>query len=149
MIAAGLEPLASARTPDEQGFASFHAGVRTNVVLLYGEPIPPAEADELLSRLAGRGTSEAATAARLLGERKTRNANAATGLEARDAILLELIEWKELDTSALGLAHLRDRLSPQQHGSRLANDSQSRLECAWRFEPAPRSPKHAFHMLSL
>ncbi len=45
-----------------------------------------------------------------------RDGTAASGLETRDAILLELVEWDDLAHSAPGLLRLRDRLAvPMGH----------------------------------
>jgi hypothetical protein len=58
-------------------------------------------------------------AAQTLGTGQGRDSTAATGLEVRDAILLELVEWDDLDSIASGLARLRDRLSGPQQGRRI------------------------------
>jgi hypothetical protein len=83
---------------------------------LYGDRITDAEAEELLVRLRARGTPEAAMAAQTIRSGHPRDATAVSALEARGAILLELVEWVDLAGSAPGLVRLRDRLAvPMGH----------------------------------
>ena len=78
---------------------------------LYGDRITEAEAEALLVRLRARGSPEAAVAAQTIRSGRPRDATVASALEARDAILLELVEWVDLADSAPGLVGLRDRLA--------------------------------------
>ena len=86
---------------------------------LYGDRITDANGAELLQRLRARGTSESILAAKTIGKGAGRDATAASGLTAREAILLELVEWDDLAGSAPGLVRLRDRLSGPQQGQRI------------------------------
>ena len=86
---------------------------------LYGDRITDAESAELIAKLRARGTSGAIVAADTVGRGPGRDTTVATSIQARDAILLELCDWDELDTRAPGLASLRDRLSGQQQGLRI------------------------------
>ena len=86
---------------------------------LYGDRITDADAAELLARLRARDTSQATLAAATIASGQGREATAATGLEVREAILLELVDWDDLDDTAPGLARLRDRLSGPQQGRRI------------------------------
>lgn len=89
------------------------------VPYLYGDRITDANGAELLQRLQARGTSESILAAKTIGKGAGRDATAASGLTAREAILLELVEWDDLAGSAPGLVRLRDRLSGPQQGQRI------------------------------
>lgn len=86
---------------------------------LYGDRISDAESAELIAKLRARGTSDATIAADTVGRGPGRDTTVATSLKARDAILLELRDWDELDTKAPSLAGLRDRLSGAQQGHRI------------------------------
>jgi hypothetical protein len=86
---------------------------------LYGERVTDAENAELIARLRARGTSNAIVAADTVGSGPSRNTTSATSVQARDAILLELCEWKHLDEEAPNLAGLRDRLTRPQQGRRI------------------------------
>ena len=78
-----------------------------------------AESAELIAKLRARGTSAAINAANTVGTGPSRDTTAATSLEARDAILLELRGWANLDEDAPDLAGLRDRLATPQQGRRI------------------------------
>jgi hypothetical protein len=86
---------------------------------LYGDRITDAESAELIAKLRARGTSGAIIAARTVGTGANRDTTAAASLEARNAILLELRDWEDLDKEAPSLAGLRDRLSGPQQGRRI------------------------------
>jgi hypothetical protein len=86
---------------------------------LYGDRITDADGEELLTRLRARGTPEAEMAARTIRGGHPRDATAASGLETREAILLELVEWDDLAGSAPGLVGLRNRLAGPQQGTRI------------------------------
>jgi hypothetical protein len=58
-------------------------------------------------------------AARTIRGGHPRDATAASGLETREAILLELVEWDDLASSAPGLVGLRNRLAGPQQGTRI------------------------------
>ena len=58
-------------------------------------------------------------AARTIAAGHPRDATEATGLETRQAILLELVEWNDLAGTAPGLVRLRDRLAGPQQGRRI------------------------------
>jgi hypothetical protein len=90
-----------------------------SVPRLYGDRISDAESAELIAKLRARGTSDASIAALTVGAGANRDATAATSLQARDAILLELLDWDALDEEAPSLAGLRDRLACPQQGSRI------------------------------
>lgn len=87
--------------------------------LLYGDRITDAESAELVGKLRARGTSDATIAAETVGKGPRRDATVATSMQARDAILLELQAWKNLDASSPSLAGLRDRLSAPTRGQRI------------------------------
>jgi hypothetical protein len=89
------------------------------VPYLYGDRITDAVGQELLVRLRARGTPEATMAALMITRGHPHNATSATGLETRQAILLELVEWDDLDGTAPGLVRLRDRLAGQEQGRRI------------------------------
>lgn len=79
---------------------------------IYGHRIGDAAAAELIAKLRARGTTEAAKAAEAIGHTRTRrDATAEESLQERNAIMLELDEWENLDATAPALADLRDRLS--------------------------------------
>lgn len=86
---------------------------------LYGDRITDAESAELIAKLRARGTPDALVAADTVGRGPRRDATQATSVQARDAILLELQDWKDLDASSPSLAGLRDRLSAPQQGRRI------------------------------
>ena len=86
---------------------------------LYGDRITDADGEELLVRLRARGTAEADMAARTIKGGHPREATSATGLETREAILLELVEWDDLARDAPGLVRLRDRLAGPRQGRRI------------------------------
>ena len=86
---------------------------------LYGDRISDAESAELIAKLRARGTSDALVAANTVGKGPSRDATVATSLQARDAILLELCDWEDLDETAPSLAALRDRLAAPQQGLRI------------------------------
>jgi hypothetical protein len=86
---------------------------------LYGERITDAESAELIAKLRARGTRDAIVAANTVGKGPSRDATVATSLQARDAILLELRDWDDLDENAPSLAVLRDRLAAPQQGLRI------------------------------
>ena len=78
---------------------------------LYGDRISDVESAELVGKLRVRGTTEAMLAADTVSRGASRDATAESSLRARDAILLELRAWADLDQKAPSLAGLRDRLS--------------------------------------
>jgi hypothetical protein len=78
------------------------------VPLLYGNPISAAEDTELIARLRARGSRDSIVAAVTLGTIRNPKSTASTAQQVRDAILLELREWEDLD-NATSLAALRDR----------------------------------------
>ncbi len=86
---------------------------------LYGDRISDAESAELVAKLRARGTSQATIAANTVGKGPSRDTTVATSLQARDAILLELRDWEDLDEKAPSLAGLRDRLSTPQQDRRI------------------------------
>jgi hypothetical protein len=86
---------------------------------LYGDRITDAESAELISKLRSRGTADAIVAANTVGKGPSRDATVETSLQARDAILLELRDWPDLDEEAPNLAALRDRLSAPSQGLRI------------------------------
>jgi hypothetical protein len=86
---------------------------------LYGDQITDDDVAELLARLQARGTPEAGRAAETIEKGQGRYATAATALEVRITIMLELLEWDDLDTDAPSLARLRDRLAGPQQGRRI------------------------------
>ena len=86
---------------------------------LYGDRISDAESAELIAKLKARGTSDALVAANTVGKGPSRDATVATSLQARDAILLELRDWEDLDEKAPSLAGLRDRLAAPQQGLKI------------------------------
>jgi hypothetical protein len=86
---------------------------------LYGDRITDAESAELVAKLRARGTTEAIVAADTVGKGPRRDATVATSVQARDAILRELKDWKNLDATSPSLAGLRDRLSAPQAGRRI------------------------------
>ena len=90
-----------------------------SVPRLYGVRISDAESAELIAKLRVRGTTGAIIAADTVGTGPSRDTTAATSLQARDAILLELRGWDDLDRNAPDLAGLRDRLSAPQQGRRI------------------------------
>ena len=89
------------------------------VPYLYGDQITDANGEELLARLRTRGTPEATMAARTITGGHPRDATSASGLETRQAILLELVEWDDLAGTAPRLVRLRDRLAGPQQGRRI------------------------------
>ena len=86
---------------------------------LYGDRITDAESAELVAKLRARGTSDALVAANTVGRGPSRDATVRTSLQARDAILLELRDWVDLDEEAPNLAALRKRLSAPSQGLRI------------------------------
>ena len=86
---------------------------------LYGDRITDAESAELIAKLRSRGTPDATIAADTVGKGPGRDTTVATSLRARDAILVELRAWPDLDESAPGLAGIRDRLSGRREGQRI------------------------------
>ena len=86
---------------------------------LYGDRITDANGEELLVRLRARGSAGATIAAQTIGKGPRRDATAVSCLRAREAILLELVEWDDLASSAPGLDRLRARLSGPQRGQRI------------------------------
>ncbi|WP_411277926.1 hypothetical protein, partial [Gaiella sp.] len=78
---------------------------------LYGDRITDAESAALIAKLRSRGTPDATIAANTGGKGPGRDTSVATSLKAREAILLELCSWPDLEASAPGLAGIRDRLS--------------------------------------
>jgi len=86
---------------------------------LYGDRVTDAESAELVAKLLARRTPDALVAANTVAKGPSRDATAATSLQARDAILLELLEWSDLDVSSPCLAALRDRLASPQRGLRI------------------------------
>lgn len=86
---------------------------------LYGDRITDAESAELIAKLRARGTPDAMVAADTVGKGPRRDATQATSEQARDAILLELCDWEDLDASSPSLAGLRDRLSAPTQGRRI------------------------------
>jgi len=86
---------------------------------LYGDRISDAESAELIAKLRARGTTDALVAANTVGKGPSRDATVATSLQARDAILLELRDWEDLDETAPSLAGLRDRLAAPQQGLKI------------------------------
>ena len=88
-------------------------------VYLYGERVTDAERDDLLARLRERGTPEAASAVTTLVGGHTRSATPESGMDVEKAMLLELVEWADLEGSAPGLVRLRDRLAGPMRGSRI------------------------------
>ena len=73
----------------------------------------------LVERLRARGSSGSLIAANTVGKGPSRDATAETSNQAREAILLELREWVDLDGTAPDLAVLRDHLSAPQQGKRI------------------------------
>ena len=86
---------------------------------LYGDRITDAESAELVSKLRSRGTAGAIAAADTVGKGPRRDATVATSMQAREAILIELRDWVDLDSCSPSLAGLRDRLSGSQQGQRI------------------------------
>ena len=86
---------------------------------LYGDRISDAESAELIAKLRARGTADSLLAANTVGKGPGRDATVATSLQARDAILLELIDWDDLDATSPSLAVLRDRLAAPKQGLRI------------------------------
>jgi hypothetical protein len=86
---------------------------------LYGDRISDAESAELIAKLRARGTSDATIAADTVGKGPGRDTTVETSLKAREAILLELSDWPDLDSHAPALAAIRDRLSGGQRGQRI------------------------------
>ena len=86
---------------------------------LYGDRITDAESAQLIAKLRARGTADALIAANTVSKGPGRDATVATSLQARDAILLELQDWDDLDATAPSLAILRDRLAAPKQGLRI------------------------------
>lgn len=86
---------------------------------LYGDRISDAESAELVAKLRARGTTAATMAADTVGKGPRRDATVVTSMESREAILVELQNWTDLDQVAPSLAGLRDRLSGPQQGRRI------------------------------
>ena len=86
---------------------------------LYGDSVSDAESALLIEKLRLRGSSGALIAANTVGKGPGRDATAETSNQAREAILLELREWADLDSTAPDLAVLRDHLSAPQQGKRI------------------------------
>ncbi len=86
---------------------------------LYGDRISDAESAELIAKLRSRGTTDGKLAADTVGKGPGRDTTVATSLKAREAILRELRDWPNLDTSAPSLAAIRDRLSGPHQGQRI------------------------------
>ena len=86
------------------------SGGVAKLALLYGYTVQEEELAKLLRRLRARGTPSATDAATTIRRGKAvREAETAT--ETREAILVELREWNDIDYDAPLLAALRDRLS--------------------------------------
>ena len=86
---------------------------------LYGDRVSDAESALLIEKLRLRGSSGSLIAANTVGKGPSRDATAETSNQAREAILLELQEWVDLDKTAPDLAVLRDHLSAPQQGKRI------------------------------
>ena len=86
---------------------------------LYGDRITDAESTELIAKLRPRGTADALLAANTVSRGPGRDTTVTTSLQARNAILLELRDWVDLDATAPSLAVLRDRLAAPQQGHRI------------------------------
>ena len=78
---------------------------------LYGDPVPDACVAILVERLRARGTADAIAAAHVCTRGMGRQGTAEGARVARDAILLELTDWIDLETEAPALAAVRDRLA--------------------------------------
>ena len=78
---------------------------------LYGDRISDTDSAKLVGKLRDRGTTGAILAAQTVTRGASRDATAESSQQARDAILLELQDWADLDKDAPGLATLRDRLA--------------------------------------
>ena len=86
---------------------------------LYGDRITDSESAELVAKLRARGSTDALVAANTVGKGPSRDATVATSIQARDAILLELQDWDDLDAQAPNLAALRNRLAAPRQGLRI------------------------------
>lgn len=78
---------------------------------LYGDPVPDACVANLVERLQARGSADAAAAVQVCTRGMGRQGTAEDSRAARDAILLELTDWIDLDREAPALAAVRDRLA--------------------------------------
>ena len=67
---------------------------------LYGDRVSDAESALLIEKLRVRGSSGSLIAANTVGKGPSRDATAETSNQAREAILLELREWADLDKTA-------------------------------------------------
>jgi hypothetical protein len=85
---------------------------------LYGHPVSDESLNELLRRLRLRSTEAATLAVGSFSGGASRNATVETAAEIRDAILLELHEWDELDSEAPELVRVRDRLDAPKGNAR-------------------------------
>ena len=86
---------------------------------LYGDRISDAESSELIEKLRARGTANSLLAATTVGRGPGRDATVATSLQAREAILAELLDWDDLDAQSPSLAVLRDHLAAPKQGLRI------------------------------
>ena len=77
---------------------------------LYGDRVNDVCLAVLVKRLETRGTSGAATAVAVCGRGLGTHGTPEESRSAREAILLELVEWRELESDAPELATVRDRL---------------------------------------
>jgi hypothetical protein len=90
------------------------------VPYLYGDRITDADGQELLDRLEARGTQGATMAVVMIKRGHPRDATSADGVDTRQAILLELVEWDDLASTAPSLVVLRDRLASLHEGRGMA-----------------------------
>jgi hypothetical protein len=88
------------------------------VALLFGYRVQEEEIAQLLRRLRVRGTPSAADAVRTIRRGRAVGEAPETATETREAILVELREWNDIEHDAPLLAALRDRLSAAKRASR-------------------------------